>query len=82
MAKLESDHAVEIDWDKLPEDTSAYQREVFDRLYRLMLPNQVAFKHPDAPHLTDEHWDSVCWNAAYAALACMDRRGITIFDEE
>jgi hypothetical protein len=40
---------------------------VFNAVYSTMLDNQDLFLHPKADTIPNEHWNTVCWNAAWVA---------------
>ena len=65
-----------------PDHWSISQIAVFTRTYRFMLQNQFAFHHPGAPILSDEHWGTVCHNAAWTAAEFMECELLTIMDED
>lgn len=62
--------------DETPDNWTPLQRALFVRLYRHMVSNQEAFKHPRAPMLDAGLWVTTCWNAAWmAATWCLDPDG-------
>ena len=48
-------------------------RAVFNACYSFFYDNQKIMNHPKAPKMSDAHWKTVAWNAAWiAADACDD----------
>jgi hypothetical protein len=57
---------------KTPEEWTAEKKVLFTRMYRHMVNNQDVFKHPGAPRLSDEHWNTVAWNVAWVGAEFSD----------
>lgn len=55
-----------------PDNWTNEQNTLFARVYRHMEANQLVFTHPKAARVTNEHWQTTCWNAAYFAAACVE----------
>lgn len=51
-----------------PEGWTDEQNAVFSRMYSHMLDNQPVMTHPKADTIPQEHWNTVCWNAAWMAV--------------
>jgi len=64
----------------LPDEWTEEQREMFSHVFRFMLMNQRAIKHPESPDLQDEQWRTICHNAAWAAAEFMECDELTITD--
>lgn len=58
------------------------QRRHYGRLFRFMLANQHAFRHPSAPVLTDEQWETTAHNAAWMAAEMLEPGDIEILDPD
>lgn len=63
-----------------PEDWTDEQNDMFVKLYRFMIGNQQAIRHPRAAEVTQEHWQTICHNAAWSAAEFMDTDDLTIID--
>jgi len=52
---------------------SEQARAVFNETYELMLDQALINAHPKAAHrLSDEHWVTVAWNAAFIAAGAVE----------
>lgn len=71
-----------INYDELPDDWEPSQKILFTRLYTFVVTNQAGIRHPDAPLLSDPHWNSVAHNVAFAAAEFLENEAISIVDQE
>ena len=46
---------------------SPSQASLFNLLYEKMKEAQEVYRHPKAPILHEDHWNTVCWNTAWTA---------------
>lgn len=66
-----------------PDDWTPAQAELFRRLYTFMSRNERAFVHPALSVIAPEHWETTCYNAAYAAAEFADGCGtFTIMSDD
>lgn len=42
-------------------------KHVFNMTFSTMMSNPNHYKHPEAPVVTEEHYKTTCWNAAWIA---------------
>ena len=64
-------------WSKWSKEAKA----IFNRSYLFFINNQGLMKHPRAPKLSPNQWQTVSWNAAWiAADACDDTIPTEIVD--
>ncbi len=54
--------------DKLPDDWTPTEVELFCRLYRHFASSQKAFTHPDADDVPDQYWSTTAWNCAWMCI--------------
>lgn len=66
----------------LPDDFSEEQAELFSRMYRFMLMHQHDIKHPAAPSLSDEHWQTICHNTSYLAATFRDGDELVLREDD
>jgi hypothetical protein len=65
-----------------PEEWTEEQNTMFVRLYRFLMANQYAVRHPRSPEIIQEHWQTICHNAAWSAAEFMDTDELTIIDSD
>lgn len=63
-----------------PEEWTAEQNAMFVKVYRFLIANQPAVKHPSAPMASEEHWQTICHNAAWTAAEFMDTDDLRVID--
>lgn len=68
--------------DTLPDDWTDEQTELFMRVYKFMIANKEAMRHPSGPVISDEHWQTVAHNAAFIAAELRDSEEVRIIDAE
>lgn len=59
---------------------SEAQRRIYGRVYRFMLVNQQVQTHPAMGRIPDEHWDTICHNAAWLAAELLEDGDFAIRD--
>lgn len=47
---------------------------VFNQLYESMRESQYAYNHPQQQPIPPEHWNTVCWNAAWQAANAAEQK--------
>ena len=65
-----------------PDDWTDEQNALFVKLYKFIIANQPAMKHPDAPSLPPEHWQTIAHNTAWSAAEFLDADDLTIRDAD
>lgn len=65
-----------------PEDWTDEQNAMYVKLYKFMLTNQDAIRHPKSSELPHEEWQTICHNAAWGAAEFLDTDDLTIIDTE
>ena len=68
--------------DSLPEDWTDEQHALFRRVFRFLAGNMDAVCHPEQPTIRDEHWHTICHNAAFVAAECRDCESLRILDAD
>ena len=66
--------------ENLPDDWSEAQNILYVKVHRFMSANKNAMSHPQAPVFTDEHWQTVCHNAAFLAAEMLETDSLRILD--
>lgn len=74
--------AATLDGTSLPDDWTDEQREVFGKVYRFMQLNQDTHCHPGMLTLSDEHWQTICYNSAFLAASVVGGENLTICDDD
>jgi hypothetical protein len=64
--------------DDLLDELDAAGRSVATTVYQFMVCHQAVLKHPGAALLDDEHWRTLCHNAAFLAGCAADGADLTV----
>ena len=64
-----------------PDDWDEEQNRLFIAVYRFLIANQKSCTHPDS-HIPVDQWQTICHNAAWAAVELLDYDEISIIDSD
>lgn len=65
-----------------PEEWTEAQNALFVRVYRFMIGNQSAVRHPKCFEISPAHWQTICHNAAWTAAEMLETDDLTVLDAD
>lgn len=66
----------------IPERWTEAQKAIYAKVYRFMVTNPNAMRHPDMALPSTEHWQTVAHNAAWIAAEFLELDDLTIVDSD